>query len=103
MQQAPKPRPYHLFAALRPQHRSDGVAPDWALRFGQVDQQRDAFAQGQMAQLAVLTDLRKSKRPHAEQSHGEATLNDGVRGDAQGTRQSYHCLHAMVAGRIATD
>ena len=80
MQQAPQPRPYDLFGAFRPQHGGDHVAPDRALRFGQIDQQGQAFAQGQLAQPVVPADLRKSKRPHAEQSHRDAIRNDGVRG-----------------------
>ena len=80
MQQAPQPRPYDLLGTFGPQHGCDHVAPDGALRFGQKDQQGQAFAQRQLAQPVVTTDLRKSKRPHAEQSHRNAIRNDGVRG-----------------------
>ena len=80
MQQPPQPRPYDLLGAFRPQHGCDHVAPDRTLRFGQIDQQRQAFAQRQPARLVVPTDLRKSKRLHAEPSHRDPIRNDGPRG-----------------------
>jgi hypothetical protein len=80
MQQAPQPRPYDLLGAFRPQHGCDHVAPDRPLRFGQIDQQSQTFAQRQLAQLVVTTDLRESKRPHAEQSHRDAIRSGGVGG-----------------------
>src|SRR5262249_44588455 len=80
VQQAPQPRSYDLFGAFWPQHGCNDVAPDGAPRFGQIDQQSQAFAQGQLAQPVVPTDLWKSKRSHAEPSHRAATRNDGVWG-----------------------
>ena len=80
MQQAPQPRSRDLFGAFRPQHCCGHIAPDGALRLGQIDEQGQALAQGQVARLVVPTDLRKSKRPHGEPSHSDPTSNDGVRG-----------------------
>ena len=79
MQQPPQPRPYHVRRAFRPQHGCDHIAPDRALRFGQIDQQRQALAQRQRAQAVITTDLRKPERPDAERSHGDAIFNEGVR------------------------
>ena len=87
MQQAAQPRPYHLFRAFRPQHGCDHVAPDGASLFGQIDQERQAFAQGQLAQPVVPTDLGKSERSHAEPSHRDPTRKMTASGDAQGTRR----------------
>ena len=89
MQQPAQPRPYDVRRAFRPQHGCNHVAPDRALGFGQIDQQREALAQRQRAQAVITTDLRESERPDAERSHGDAifsapgTLRE--RGGAPGT------------------
>jgi hypothetical protein len=91
MQQAPQPRPYGLISTFRPQQGGDHVARYWTFRFGQIDQQREAFAQRQLRRLIVAANLRKSKRPQAQHSHCNAIRGDGALttlwGDAQGTRR----------------
>src|SRR6516165_1611905 len=87
MQQATQARAYDGIAVFRPQHGSNDVAPDGALRFGQIDQQGQPFAQSQMAQPAITTDLRKSQSPQLIRA---IVIRPAMPGDAQGTRRGYH-------------
>jgi hypothetical protein len=86
VQRAPQPAACRLDISLRPQQGRDRVAADGATRIGQVGDERQPLAQGEVDRASVETHRGKAEQLKLQARHHERLILSLRAGDGRGTR-----------------